>query len=804
MAHLRVNSRAPGGPGIEPHWTRGAKQAVGAAYSTSSRVWFTLSSGVLTEMYFPTIDRPQVRDLQFLITDGRTFFLDERRLLLEHMEPLAPDALGVRMTLRDPQGRFRLDKRIMADPHQACVLQRVWLTGRPDLVPNLKIYALLAPHLDGGGWDNCAYRAEAGGRELLAATRNGMWAALAASAPFRRTSCGFVGVNDGWQDLNDNLRLDWSYDAAEHGNVALIGEIEPGPDGEFTLAAGFGFTLHGAATAVLESLAVPFAELEERFLDQWRRACRHSEPLADVAGDGGRLFHISHSLLLAHEDKTYPGAFIASLSIPWGETKGDRELGGYHLVWTRDMVNSATALLASGNVETPRRALVYLAAVQREDGGFDQNFWIDGEPYWRGVQLDEAAYPILLAWRLARAGALKDFDPWPLVRRAAGFLVRNGPVTPQERWEENSGYSPSTLAVVTAALIAAADLARARGEEPTAAFLEAYADFIEARIERWTVTSRGTLVPGIARHYIRLCPVDPADPCAPEDPDAAELFLKNRPPGAQAVFPARDIVDAGFLELIRYGLRKPGDPLIEDSLRVVDATLKVETEHGPCWRRYTHDGYGQRADGGPFEGFGTGRAWPLLTGERGHYELAAGRDPGPHRRALEGFATVLGLLPEQVWDQPDQPLKRLARGRPTGAACPLVWAHAEYVKLLRSIRDGRVFDLIEPVAARYPSAPGGTRGEWWKFNRQPGSAAAGSTLRVVGHAPFTLVWTREEWRTVRTCAGSATAVGTWFADLEIPRDQRAPVRFTFHWDESDRWEGRDFQVDVASQERSLI
>ena len=251
---------------------------------------------------------------------------------------------------------------------------------------------------------------------------------------------------------------------------------------------------------------------------------------------------------------------IASMSIPWGEANSDDNLGGYHLVWTRDLVNSATALLASGNVHTPLRALIYLACSQQPDGGFHQNFWIDGEPYWRGIQLDEVAFPIMLAWRLHEAGALEDFDPYPMVLRAAGYLLRNGPVTPQERWEEASGYSPSTLASNIAALTCAASLARGRNDPATADFIQQYADFLECHIEPWTVTTEGTLLPDVPRHFIRINPIDPGDASPNEDPNRGRLLIRNRAPGQQAEFDAKDVVDPGFLELVRYGIRRAGDP----------------------------------------------------------------------------------------------------------------------------------------------------------------------------------------------------------------------------------------------------
>lgn len=490
-------------------------------------------------------------------------------------------------------------------------------------------------------------------------------------------------------------------------------------------------------------------------------------------------------------------ARIASLSTPWGEAKSDEDLGGYHLVWTRDMFHSACGLLAAGDTATPLRALIYLACTQRMDGGFYQNFWINGQPYWQGVQLDETAFPIMLAWQLRRDQALADFDPWPMVSRAANYLIHAGPATAEERWEENSGYSPSTLAAVIAGLICAASFAREHGHEEDARYLEEYADFLVDHLEAWTVTTQGALVPGSPRHFIRIHPVEVNDPQPDEDANHGMLTVRNRPPDKQASFPAKDIVDAGFLELVRYGILKPGDALIEDSLRVVDAVLKVQTPYGPCWRRYNHDGYGQRADGTPFQGWGLGHAWPVLTGERGHYELAAGRDVQPYLRALEAFATATGLIPEQVWMLPDLPEQFMFFGRPTGAAMPLLWAHGEYIMLVRSASDGQVFNLIPEVADRYRNRRPGPPFEIWKFNRQVRSMRAGGKLRVHAAQPFRLRWTIDEWQQSHDTPSTSTGLGKEYVDIEVPRDQLAPVRFTFYWTNSRRWEGRDFQVAIT-------
>jgi glucoamylase len=732
-----------------------------------------------------------------LITDGKSFFHDEKRHLKHKFERLSDHALGYRCTNSDPDGRYAVVKEIITNPHLACVLLRTKLTGDESFISKLQLYALCAPHLEVGGWGNNGYVTELNGRKILMAQKEGTWLALAATVPFSRTSCGYVGRSDGWTDLSANFQMDWEFDHANDGNIALTGQLDLSAYREFTLGLAFGDTQHHAITTLFQALGTPFEEHHKRYTEQWGRTSAHQMPLEKVSSDKGNLYHSSFSLILAHEDKSYPGALIASLSIPWGEAAGDKDQGGYHLVWTRDMVNSASALLASGETATPLRALIYLAACQQEDGGFSQNFWVNGNPYWRGIQLDEVAFPILLALRLSQQNALQDFDPYPMVLKAASYLLRHGPVTQQERWEEASGYSPSTLASNIAGLIGAAYFCRQRGNKDAAEFLEQYADFLESHIEAWTVTTEGTLVPEIRRHYIRILPDDVDNPNPAEDPNSGILKIANLAPGTQNSFLAKEIVDAGFLELVRYGIRKPDDPIILDSLKVIDAVLKVDTPMGPVWRRYNHDGYGQREDGGPYVGWGQGRGWPLLTGERAHFELSARRDVKPFMRAIEGFASPTGLLPEQVWDEKDKPNAHMFLGRPTGSAMPLMWAHAEYVKLLRSVSDGRVFDLIPEVAKRYL----GDRKvrqlfEIWKPNRRVRFVKKGYTLRVQAPAAFRLHWTGDEWSTANDTPSSATTLGIDFVDIPITAKQKTPIRFTFFWPESDSWEGHDYVVEI--------
>jgi glucoamylase len=811
---LNQQGEAFGSPGMTPRWTSSVKDAVGTAYSASSRIWFTVSHGILNEIYHPTIDHPQTRDLGLLITDGESFIHEEKRDLVPTFEYIHPEALGVRYINKDVQGRYQLVKEIICDPHHSVVLMHVRIEAGPngseDFLNKLKIYALLAPHMDGGGGGNSARAVDVAGQKMLLAWK-AQWAlAFSADCGFSRVSCGFAGASDGWRDLIQDFKMDWTFGSATNGNLALTGELDLRGDRDFTIGVGIGDSYHSALSKTVGALSVPFAQNSARFLEQWQRAASPYR-LAAKSGDRGLLMQTSHNILLAHEDKTYSGAFVASASIPWGQSKGDDDLGGYHLVWTRDMVQTATALLACGRVDTARRALVYLACTQRPDGSFAQNFWIDGRPYWTGVQLDEVAFPLILTWRIWKAGGLGMWDVFPFVERAAGFLVRNAPVTHQERWEENSGYSPSTLAAVIGGLICAAEIVRSHQSAELADFLEQFADWIESHLEDWTVTNDGVLLPEVKRHYMRIRPPETGPAYTEEGPGIEKIHLNNRPPGTRYEFEAREIIDAGFLELVRYGIRNADDPLMVDSLKVVDAVLKRDLPQGPGWLRYNWDGYGQGTDGGPYLSYGKGRVWPLLTGERAHYELAAGRDVSSLIKTYEGYATAGNMLPEQVWDEADRPEVHLKFGGPAGSACPLVWAHAEYLKLLRSATDGQVFDRIEPVYQRY--------GRYKSEHEHPRKSEKGvghhrnieifserrpiqtiephDTVRVLSDRRFVLVWSNDGWATSNSTQSRGLGSAGFAADI-VPIQGQTPagLSLTFFWPEENRWLGHNYEIRI--------
>ncbi|MBI3973470.1 MAG: glucan 1,4-alpha-glucosidase [Chloroflexi bacterium] len=789
-----------GHPGLPPRWTTGAKEGVGTACSGDSRVWFTLANGIVTEVYYPRVDVANTRDLQFLVTDGRTFFHEEQRDTLHSVTYVDPRALAYHLTNQDPEGRYRITKRVFTDPQANALVIRARFESLKGSHADYHLYVLLAPHIGNQGTHNCGRVMAGEGKTWLVASREGIALAMGASVPFVRASSGFVGASDGWTDLHDNFQMDWIFGSASDGTIALTAEVDLHQGTEFTLVLGFGQDQQAAIATAQATLEKPWREVEQEYVRQWRAYCAALEDLSVYSADGGKTFWTSAMVLKAHEDKTSPGAFIASLSIPWGDAAGDANAGGYHLCWPRDLVHVATALLAAGDGAAARRALDYLDRTQNKgDGSWPQNCWVDGRPYWGGLQLDEVAMPVLLAWRLVKAGILEGHQHYPMVRAAALCLARCGPVTPQERWEENAGYSPATLAAEIAALVCAAELAALEQEPALARYMREVADSWATRVEDWTFTRCGALLPGHPEHYERIAIVRPEELDQAGTECRVLLPIANLPDSAAASSQCC-IVDGGFLELVRYGVRAPDDHHVVKSLAVYDVLLRVETPIGPAWHRYNHDGYGEKEDGTPFDGMGVGRAWPLLTGERGHYELAAGRDVTPYVQAIECFANQGRMIPEQVWDSADIPERGLRWGHGTGSATPLAWAHAEYLRLLRSRRDGQVFDRIPEMHDRYAVQRTHSDRVIWKFNHKVRAIRADQRLRIETDAPAFLHWTRDNWTTAQHDPLAEVAPGTGIYAIEFPPFAFTVGRalaFTFYWPEADRWEGRDFVVAVT-------
>ncbi len=802
-----MTTTAWGAPGIPPRWTSSAKDGVGTSWGRPSRLWFTISHGIVNEVYYPSIDQACTRDFGLIVTDGRDFFSEEKRATKTTTSYLADGFPGYRIVNECRDGVYRLEKEIFADPNREVLLQRIRLDATaPDVGP-LRLFALLAPHLNNRGSDNTAWVGDYKGIPVLYAERAGAIAlALACSAAWLQRSAGYVGFSDGWQDLSQHKQMTWNCDRAESGNVALTGEIDLSASTAVVLALGFGLNPSEAAHRAIASLTEDFDALQAQYLAEWQAWHETLQPLDQSCPVSQReacinRFRVSTTVIRCHEEKRFPGGIIASLSIPWGFSKGDDDLGGYHLAWLRDLVETAGALLAAGANEDTRRVLHYLQTTQEADGHWPQNMWLDGRPYWNGIQMDEAALPILLVDLAYREQAIDDRELsrlWPMVRRAAAFIVCNGPVTQQDRWEEDPGYSPFTLAAEITGLLAAADVADRRRESAVAAYLRETADVWFANLDRWTYATGTDLAQrlGIDGYYVRIAPPETGDACSPL---VGFVPIKNRPLGESSQ-PATNIISPDALALVRFGLRRADDPRIANTIAAIDHLLRVELPQGPCWYRYNHDGYGEHDDGSPFDGSGHGRAWPLLTGERAHYELAAGRRDQAELllTTFGAFANDSGLLPEQVWDADDIPVKELQRGKPSGSAMPLVWAHAEYVKLLRSFRDGRVFDMPPQGVQRYLVENQTSPRHLWRFNHKCRTMPAGKILRVEGSAPATVRWRTDRQPTWTDTPTSDSQLGMHYADLptaELVAGQR--IDFTWLWPSAADREATSFSVTIA-------
>ena len=792
---------APGWPGIEPRWTSSAKTGIGTALNLHSRVWFTVSHGILNEVYFPRVDQACTRDLGLMVTNGADFFSEEKRHCSFKNVPFEPGVPAYELTNTCLQGRYKIEKEVLTDPWRNVVLQKIRFVPLIGKLTDYRVYVLLSPHLANFGNGNTGWIGDYKGTPMLFAQRDGCALALACSAPWGKRSVGFVGNSDGWQDLSRNFQMTWEYDRAENGNIAFTAEIDLSAcNGEFVLALGFGGIWAEAGQQALSSLLTSYDSIRADYVFHWKNWHKTLKKLDEKPRERD-LYRASMAVLRSHESKDFLGGIIASLSIPWGFNKGDEDLGGYHLIWPRDLVENAGGLLAAGASDDALRVLHYLEATQEADGHWAQNMWLDGRPYWNGLQMDETAFPILLVDLLRREAPRCYGDAerwWPMVRKAATFIAVNGPVTQQDRWEEDGGYSPFTLAAEVAALLAAADIAHALGEGQPAEFLREVADTWNDNIERRTYAVNSDLARqvGVEGYYVRITP--PPDGDGASSPLQGFVPIKNHPVGASDA-PAVEIVSPDALALVRFGLRAPEDPRILNTIKVIDALLRVRLPQGPCWYRYNGDGYGEHEDGSPFDGTGVGRAWPLLAGERAHYELAAGH-PGAADALLCVMENSTGdsrLIPEQVWDTDDIPERELVRGKGSGSASPLVWAHSEYIKLRRSLLDGKIFDQPPQTVERYLVQKKSSVYFHWRYNNKPRTLPCGKKLRLLLMAPARVHWSVDGWMTAQD---GDTTDSTWnLHHLDLPTERFTTGRevvFTFFWKDAQRWEGRDFKVTV--------
>ena len=533
---------------------------------------------------------------------------------------------------------------------------------------------IAAPHLGSTGYDNAAWT----GDNALFAGIADRGLCVTADGPMNDLSAGYVGASDGWQDLAQHGRFTWSFAKAERGNVALSASLAE-PQG--IVAVGFGPDAESARRLARAALAEGYQPIRRVFVDGWERwGTGLTIPAPDAGLEEEAL--MSATVLKMHEDRAYPGAVVASMSTPWGNRTNT--LGGYHLVWPRDAAMAAFALIAVNAVDDARRILAHMMASQLADGHWSQNYFPNGEAFWTGFQLDETAFPVLLAAKLAEVGCADMPDVTDMVRRAIASIARNGPASEQDRWEENPGISAFTVATVIAALVAAAPWLDDQARD----YALDLADDWNERIEEWcyVVGTPMARQAGVAGYYVRIAPPH-------KDGGATgRIVLRNR---NGETIEASCLVAMDFSWLVRLGLRQATDARVADTVRIVDQVLRVETPSGAVYRRYNDDGYGEYDDGRPYDGAGVGRAWPLLAGERGHLALQAGEDPIDYLNTMHRCASPGGLLPEQVWDAAPIPQRFLVPGRPSGSAMPLMWSHAEFLKLIVARHDRRPVELLE-------------------------------------------------------------------------------------------------------------
>jgi glucan 1,4-alpha-glucosidase len=737
---------APGSPGALSHFDLARKDCLGTARNTTSKIWYTVANGVLSDVYAPTIDTTNVETMQYLVTDGSTFTDVQTR---DTTYTVAADATGMVCTVTSTakSGKYRLTTTYLTDPQRASVVVHTRYTPLVPAAARFHLYVRLDATAGGnggggagnGGADSAVVDTSTGSRVPVsfdtvtttnAANRDyavPTYLALRADRPFGAVSSGFVGTaSDGLTELDGSHALSPAYDTAMDGNVEQTAQVSLDKHGATTLALGFGTTQSAAVATAGATLGTPLGSLTGKYRAGWFRYDDGlTAPAAQLPGlspaqqaAAVREYYLCANVVKASEDKTFPGAIVAALASPWGQavSAGDPAntyFGSYREVFARDLYEAWTALLTDGDLATARDATRFLFLRQQlADGSMPRNSLVNGKtaPDSFNTQLDEVAFPILMALQSGLAG---DATLWPHITAAANYLISHGPTFGPERWEEQSGYSPSTIAAEIAGLVAAATIAGQHGDAIDARIWFATADRYQRSIKGWTVTTNGTLSPH--PYFIRLSKTG--------DPNAAISYnVGNGGP----TLDQRSVIDAGFLELVRLGELPADDPDVLNSLPVVDQTIKRDTANGPGWLRYNGDGYGDcygpdpltdcDVTGRPWAptNHGTGHIWPVLSAERAEQELATGSPAaaGQLLAAMGAQSSGVGLVPEQVWDAPDvapAPFGTdptiasigFVNGKPDGSAAPLTWGAGAQVRLTADLTAGRTVERPAQTVDRY-------------------------------------------------------------------------------------------------------
>jgi glucoamylase len=705
---------APGAPGrasekadrgAKSTWTEADKAGFGTARSVKSAVWFTLQRGRISEVFYPDLSTPSVRSLELVVTDGRTF--TDRQSTDMVTDVTRPDESSLRFTQvsTDESGRYRITQEFVTSPARSALVVHTRLESLDGA--RYRLFAIYDPALANTGMDD---RGRSQGGVLVATDRQAdVASALVARPAFTKTSNALLGRHDGWRDLRSDHRLDHRRGRAGPGNVVqtgLLGGVT-GRAGhqQTTIVLGFKPRPSAAVRAARRTLATGYGQVADRYDEGWHEYVDSLRAVPASAAGVRREYLASVLVMSAAGDKQHQGAYVASPSAPWvwGDEIKDlsKPSGAYHLVWARDAYEFGTALWAAGDRRAARQIVKWLFwRQQKPNGSFPQNSDVSGKPVWTELQLDETALPVVLA----RLTGTDGKAIWPQVKRAADFIAgfrdpetgRRAPFTPQERWENQSGYSPNSIAAQISGLVCAAAIAEKHGDHASAERWLTLADRWQRKVQDWTVTTNGPL--SDSPYFLRLT----------KDGRPNRGTTYEMGDGGPKSIDQRAVVDPSFLDLVRYGIEAPDDPAVLSTLEVVDRELEVTTPNGSFWRRFSQDGYGETRTGGewritePGADKTLGRGWPLLTGERGEYAVTAGQDGSPYLATMAAAAGPGDMLAEQVWDgRPPTGRPCCPAGEGTRSATPLTWSHAQLVRLAWTIQLGHPVDQQALVAERY-------------------------------------------------------------------------------------------------------
>ncbi|MGD0471850.1 MAG: glycoside hydrolase family 15 protein [Candidatus Velthaea sp.] len=789
-AVAQTTGTAPNCCGLPPIHDSAQKSMVGTAVnSPSSSIYFTGYEGNVSEIYYPTVDTLATANMEFLVGDAAKTFVDEEKLQSWTVTQPDPKSMRWQAVTGNAAHNWQITKMVFADPSNSTLIQQTTfqaLSGKT--VGDFNLYLLYKPYLKNVAANNSGSTVASGGNTYLVASSNdgSEYSALRASLGWTvensvaMVSSGYYGVNDGWQDLMINnpvpYTMRWAYNSAPNGNVAQMGWLNTAGNSAtsltFTVAVGFGSTQANAIAAASNTLGENIATQQTSYDNAWHS---YNSGLSTQNGTADNQYYLSAMTLKTMQDKIY-GAMIAGIGTPWGPSEGDNDTTGYHVVWSRDMFKFANALITAGDSASATNAVNWLFNVDMNTstGRFPQNAYVTGTPNWNATQMDEQAMPIMLAYRL---GPSVYNSLWPKIKLTANYIYSNGPWTQQERWEENSGYSPSTIAAEIGGLVDAAQIALANNDTADAANWLNAADYWQQNVTAWTYTTQGCpnlkINCNTTSMYIRINTSGAQgggqpggwNPSANPNPNMS-IGIGNNGGNHRAI----DIIDGGFLELVRMGVKRPNDPTITSSLVSYDGVIEqtIVSSESPAWFRYNFDGYGETNAGGPYNGSsGRGRLWPIFEAERGNYQIAAtgtGSAGSTYLAALKAFSTSQGFISEQIWnpsttlpgdtdDSSGWTVTTPATSTPgtiTGSMEPLNWAQGEYITLLADIGAGRVVDIPPAVCSRY-----------YACILTPGSGQVQVNINVNASTQF------GQYMYV---TGNIGALGNWNTNLGLPVD----------------------------------